>query len=182
MGSTFRFIADPSMPQPVLEWLRGLPVPPEEVPTDKGMVLHFRSYGRLSNASDETIIAEESPVATLFLPRVERGVLWTVGELHFLTVRLRERFPDLAKIQVALAKWLKGHTRVCSDIPGDNEFRYYLEGSAKSYPPVYALPSGLVALQAGRYFVGDGDNDHVLDTLCCVPGPARRQLHSRIAL
>lgn len=166
MASTYRFIADPSSPQPVVEWLRALPVPPEEVPTERGIVFYFRACGSLSYAADKTVVAEESPVATLFLPRVERGVLWTVGELHFRTTRLRERFPDLAKIQVSFSKWLRSHACVSLDDASDTEFRYFLEGSVKNYYPVYAFPSGMAALQAGRYFVGDGDNEHVLDKLC----------------
>jgi hypothetical protein len=168
MGSTYRFIANPSLPQPVVDWLRTLPLPPEEVPTERGIVLYFRACGSLSYAADGTISAEESPVATLFLPRVERGVLWTVGELHFRTTRLRERFPDLAKIQVSFSKWIKSHTCVCTDKSKENEFDYFLEGSVRNYPPVYAFPSGLDALRAGRYFVGESDNAQVLANLCSV--------------
>ena len=172
MASSFRFITDPSEGQPVLEWFRALPNAPEEVPSARGVVLNFPTCGPLVYAANGTIIAEESPVATLFLPRVERRVLWTVGEVHFLTARLRERFPDLAKIQLAFSKWLKSHPCVCSDIPSNDEFRYYFEGSVKNYPPVYAFPSGIVALQSERYFVGDADHEHVLDALC-------RMLHLR---
>lgn len=166
MASTFRFITDPSITQPVLEWFRTLPDPPEEVPNLRGIVLNFRTCGPLVFAKNGKIIPEESPVVTLFLPRVERGVLWTVGEVHFLTARLRERFPDLAKIQVAFSKWLKSYPCVCSDIPSNDEFRYFFEGSVKNYPPVYAFPSGIVALQSERYFVGDADHKNVLDALC----------------
>jgi hypothetical protein len=166
MASTYHFIADPSLPQAVVEWLRALPFPPDEVPTERGIVLYFRACGSLAYAADGTIIADESPVATLFLPRVAHGVLWTVGELHFRTTRLRERFPDLAKIQVSFSKWLKNQTSVCWNTSGDYEFGYFLEGSVKNYPPVYAFPSGMVALQAGRYFVGASDNEHLLAKVC----------------
>jgi len=166
MASTYRFISDPSLEQPVVEWLRTLPFPPEEVETERGIVLYFRACGALSYATSGTIIAEESPVAILFLPRVARGVLWTVGELHFRSTRLRERFPDLAKIQASFSKWLKSQICVCWNKSNDNEFGYFLEGSVRNYPPVYAFPSGLVGLQAGRYFVGDGDNEYVLAKVC----------------
>ena len=42
-----------------------------------------------------------------------------------------------------------------------------LEGSVRNYdPPVFALPSGLDALNSGRYFVDHRDNAYVLDKLC----------------
>lgn len=167
MGSTSRFIADPSLPVPVLAWLRALPAPPEEIPTERGIVLYFSNCGKLSHAPDGKIIGDESPVATLLVPRVERGVLWTVGELHFLASRMRDRFPELAKISAAFARWLKTHPCVFSNKANENEFSYYLEGSIKHYDsPVYAFETGLTALHSGQYFIGDSDNEHVAATLC----------------
>ncbi len=167
MGSTFRFIADPELPLPVVEWLRALPFPPEEVPTERGIVLHFRACGKLSYGPDGSINADESPVATLFLPRVKRGVLWTVGELHFFGKRTPERFPEIAKISSAFSRWLKRRPCIYSNKLSVNEFAYFLEGSVTHYdPPVYAFESGLDALRSGQYFVGEGDNELVLDKLC----------------
>lgn len=167
MGLTYRFIADPSLPVPVLAWLRALPDPPEEIPTERGIVLHFSTCGKLSHAPDGKIIGDESPVATLFVPRVERGVLWTVGELHFLASRMRDRFPELAKISAGFAKWLKTQPCVFSNEANQNEFSYYLEGSIRNYdPPIYAFDTGLTALSAGQYFVGDSDNEYVTGVLC----------------
>lgn len=167
MGSTFRFIADPEMPNPVVEWLQALPSPPEEVLKEGGILLHFRACGELSYRSDGTIIIDESPLATLFLPRIRRGVLWTVGELHFLSKRTPERFPDLAKVSATFSRWLNRLPCVYSNKVLVNEFGYFLEGSVKNYDsPVYAFESGLDALRSGQYFVGDGDNEVVLDRLC----------------
>jgi hypothetical protein len=167
MGATYRFIADPSVPSPVVEWFRALPFPPKEIPTDRGMVLYFAQYGSLSYELDGSIIPKQSAVATLFRPRVERGVLWTVGELHFLATPLRERYPELHKVSSAFSRWLQSHVCVYSNKSSENEFAYFLEGSIKSYdPPVYAFESGLAELRSGRYFVGDSDNEHVLSTLC----------------
>lgn len=167
MVSTFRFIANPSLPLPALAWFRELPFPPEEVPTERGTVLFFRTCGQLVYAPDGSIVAEESPVAMLFSPRIERGVLWTVGELHFRATHMRERFPALAKISSAFSVWLKSHPCVYSNKLSGNEYAYFLEGSIKNYdPPVYAFESGLAALRSKQYFVGGGDNPHVLDNLC----------------
>lgn len=167
MGSTFRFIANPELPNPVMEWLRALPFPPEEVPTARGIVLHFRRCGTLSYKPDGSILADESPVATLFAPRIRRGILWTVGELHFLSKRTPERFPDLENVSSMFSRWLKRFPRVYSNKFPLNEFGYFLEGSVKHFDsPVYAFESGLDALRSGRYFVGDSDDELVLDKLC----------------
>jgi hypothetical protein len=167
VGSTFRFIADPKLPNPVVEWLRALPFPPEEIPKEGGILLHFRECGKVSYEPDGSMIVDESPLATLFLPRIRRGVLWTVGELHFLSRRTPERFPDLAKVSSAFSRWLNRLPCVYSNKISVNEFSYFLEGSVKNYhAPVYAFESGLDALRSGRYFVGDGDNEFVLDRLC----------------
>lgn len=167
MGTTYRFIDDPSGPSAVLAWFRALPIPPKEVLHDRGMVLCSAQCGPLAYANDGSIIATQSPVATLFLPRVACGVLWTVGEVHFLATPLRERHPELHHISAAFSRWLKGQVCVYSNKRRENEFAYFLEGSIKNYdPPVYAFESGLVALRSERYFVGDGDNDQVLSTIC----------------
>src|SRR5687768_15302439 len=84
MGSTHRFIADPSEPSQVLEWFRALSVASTGTPTERGTVLSFGLHGQLSHRDDGSIDPHESPVATVFLPRVRRGRLWTVGEVHFL--------------------------------------------------------------------------------------------------
>lgn len=138
-GSTYRFIADPIQPQPVVEWLRTLSFPPQEVTNEGGIVLYFRARGNLSYATDGTIISDESPVATLHLPRGERSVLWTVGELNFRAIRLLERFPDLAKIRGSFSKWLNSQTCVWSGKTDDDEFSYFLEGYVRNGPPVHML-------------------------------------------
>lgn len=167
MGSIHRFIADPSEPCEVLGWFRSLPSPPTEVPTERGFTLHFKQCGPLTYEANGRISQKASPVATLFLPRVRRGVLWTVGEAHFLATPLRSQFPDLHKISSAFSKWLVSFECVYSNKRKDNEFSYYLEGSVKNYdPPVYGFTSGLCALKSGRYFIGDDDNEYVLESIC----------------
>lgn len=167
MGTTYRFIAAPSEPSEVLGWFRSLPSPPEEVTTDRGATLYFRECGPLIYDANGRIDPMVSPVATVFLPHVRRGVLWTVGEAHFLATPLRQHFPGLHKVSSAFSKWLLHLPCVYTNKNKENEFGYYLEGSIRHYdPPVHAFDSGLSALESGRYFVGDGDNDQVLDSLC----------------
>lgn len=167
MGTTFRFIADPSEPSDVLGWFRSLPSPPEEVATEHGATLYFRESGPLTYGANGRIDQRSSPVATVFLPKVRRGSLWTVGEVHFLATPLRQQFPSLHRVSSAFSRWLANLPCVYSNKRQENEFGYYLEGSVRNYdPPVHAFDSGMIALRSGRYFIGDGDNDHVLDSLC----------------
>ena len=167
MGVTYRYIAQPSEPSEVLGWFASLPTPPTVVPTTRGAVLYFRECGALVSTSDGAIDAKASPVVTIFVPRVRRAILWTVGEVHFLATPLRRRYPALHKVSSAFSKWLGGFECVHSNKRTNNEFTYYLEGSVQnSDPPIYAFESGQRALLAGRYFVSDEDNDFVLDALC----------------
>lgn len=94
-------------------------------------------------------------------------MLWTVGELHFLPIRMPERFPELAKVATTFSRWLKRHPCVYTNKLADNEFGYFFEGSVKNYDtPVYAFECGLAALRSGQYFVSDADNGIVIDKVC----------------
>ena len=167
MGATHRFIADPTEPSETLEWFRSLSQAPIETPSERGFVLSFPTHGSLSYRPDGSIDPGGSPVATVFLPRVRRGQLWTVGEVHFLSTSLRQKFPSLHKVNSSFGKWLSQLECVYSNKRPENPFGYYLEGSVKDYDlPVFAFGSGLRALQNGRYFVADGDNEARLDSLC----------------
>ena len=169
MGTTYRFIADPCEPSEVLAWFRTLPSPPEEIQGNGCLWLFFSKEGPLARAgADGAVDPKQSPVATVFIPRVRRGVLWTVGEVHFLATPLRQRFPGVHKVSSAFGKWLSGHECVFSNQPGFNgEWSYYLQGSVKNFdPPVFALPSGFRALKAGQYFVAEDDTVARLDEVC----------------
>ena len=108
MGTTFRFIADPAEPSEVVGWFRSLSAPPTEVPTARGVALYFRECGPLKHDSSGAIDPMASPVATVFLPHIRRGSLWTVGEVHFLATPLRQQYPALHKVSSAFSKWLGG--------------------------------------------------------------------------
>jgi hypothetical protein len=165
MGTTYRFVTDPREPSEVLAWFRALSAPPVEVDMQHSFVLFFREFGPLAHDTSGAINAKASPIATVVLPRVRRGILWTVGEVHFLATPLRKRFPALHKVSSAFSKWLSACSRVYPDENG--QFNYYLEGSIRNFDsPVFAFESGLAALRAGKYFVADEDNEHVLDNLC----------------
>lgn len=168
MGTTYRFIAHPNGPCEVISWFSGLPAPPEQIEVKGGFWLYFRECGALSYSSAGSIESRKSPLASVFLPRMRRGALWTVGEVHFLATPLKKLFPALHKISTAFGKWLATYECVFSNAPGyEGHWNYYLEGSVQNYDaPVFAFPSGIEALKAGQYFVSDRDNEAYLDKIC----------------
>lgn len=104
MGTTFRFIAEPSESSEVMTWFKDLEQPPQIVQTKHHVVLYFSEIGPLVYDSTGAVDSRSSPVVTIFLPRVRRGVLWTVGEVHFLATPLRKKFPALHKLSSRFSK------------------------------------------------------------------------------
>ena len=84
MGSTYRFIADPSEQSEMLEWFCSIREPPTEKLSDCGVVLSFVAHGPRSYSSNGRIDSHSSPVVTVFLPRVRRGSDLDSREVHFL--------------------------------------------------------------------------------------------------
>jgi hypothetical protein len=167
MGTTYRYIEEPKSLSEVLEWFRALPRPPVEHPTPQGSVLYFRDMGPLVYDAKGAVDASKCPVVNLFTPKSKRGVLWTVGEVHFLATPLRRLFPDLHKISSQFSRWLTAKECIFTETSASNPFDYYLEGSVRNFDcPIFAFDSGLVAIRGGRYFVADRDNDFVLDKVC----------------
>ena len=161
MGTTYRFLATVDEASVVLDWFRELPDQPVESVCNDGVLYYFRQFGALG--SDP----KKSPVVSVFLPVVKRGVLTTIGEVHFLATPL-STFPKLHRISKKFRDWLSANPCVYSRKPDFvHEWDYYLEGSARNWDPeIFALPAGLQALQKGAYFVAGDDNDLVLDRVC----------------
>jgi hypothetical protein len=112
MSISLRFVAAPSEPSEVMAWFRSVSPVPTEVPTDYGYVLHFQSLGPLAYLPDGSIDPASSPIVTIVLPQVRRGVLWTIGEVHFRPTPLRKQFPILYKVKSAFSAWLSSLERV----------------------------------------------------------------------
>ena len=166
-GTTYRFICDPGASNPVAEWFRALPDAPAEIQGKGVLWLHFRTLGPLAKAAENSFDLERSPLAGLVLPTVRRGILWTVGKVHFMPIRMRSTYPRLHAISASLRKWLETFDCVLSNQPGfRNEWDYYFEGSVKNGAPVYALSGGLDALRRGQYFVNRDSDDFVVDKFC----------------
>jgi hypothetical protein len=158
MGATYRFLATVEEAGIVLDWFRARPESPVENPLEFGSVFYFRVFGTLDPDP------HSSPLVNVFVPRRKRGVLTTIGEVHFLAMR----FPGLKKTAAEFRMWLQAHPRVYSHHPDfTHEWDYFLEGSAKNWDSdIFAFPAGMAALQRGDYFVSDDDNESVLDKVC----------------
>jgi hypothetical protein len=161
----FYFIEDPNAPSSVVDWFRKLEMTPEEVPTEDGLVLFFRELGALKITPEGCADPKCSPVVTVRLPLVRRGVLWSVGELRFLP--LRTAFPALNQVRRSFESWIREHDTVFDVHPAsEHRFDYYLEGGSRNRGPIHALPTGLEAIRAGRYFVAARESEASLDRVC----------------
>ena len=169
MGITHRYLEDPRGDSLVLGWLRAAALDLLEVPVPPhGVSLYFREFGPLVLADDGTLDSYRSPMVSVFVPRIRRGILWTVGEVHFLATPLRASYPGLYKLSRQLGAWMRQFERVLANghCPRP-EWAYHLEGYTKSYDfPIFALPSGLDALSSGRYFVARDDSEFMVNKLC----------------
>jgi hypothetical protein len=161
MGSTYRFLAAVDEASSVLEWFRSLPELPVESPHDAGVLFYFREFGPLDPD------AKKSPVVNVFMPVRKRGVLTTIGEVHFLATPL-SAFPALNTINKRFREWLRQNPCIYSHRPDfAHQWDYFLEGSARNRDSdVIALPGGMAALQRGSYFVDREDDELQLDRVC----------------
>lgn len=168
MGTTYRFIESPLEQSQIIEWFRSEALDFQEIETKTGYILYFKNFGELIHTPDGKIDVRNSPTITIFTPKIIRGVLWSVGEIHFLSTPLKQKFPELHKLSSALNKWLGKLPCVYSNRPGvENEWNYYLEGSTKNYDaPIYAFRSGLNALKKEQYFISDSESEFVVEKLC----------------
>ena len=160
MGTTYRFLSLPGEPSELVDWFRALADPQVEQATDQHCSYWFRDLGPLGMAGD-------SPLVSVFLPQCRRGVLTTVGEVHFLATPL-SKFSRLQEINRQFRKWLQQSPCVFAQgIPGVHNWDYYLEGSIRNLDPeIYAFSTAMAALEGGAYFVSESDNAHVLDLVC----------------
>lgn len=166
MPTTYYFIEAPDRPSAVLDWLRQN-APAQEYPQEKGILFHFAEAGRLGEDGTGIIDVAHSPLVSVFPSEVRRKALWTVGEVHFLAKHAQSEFPLLEAIRRRFVRWLGSHPVVFDQRRPQEGYPYYLEAGIQNVATkVFALPSGLAAIQSGQYFVADGAGDHALDVLC----------------
>lgn len=167
MATTYYFLEAPDQPSAVLSWFRSQNPAPEEILTDYGVLLHFASAGSLNENEAGEIDMSRSALASVFLPKLRRKVLWTVGEVHFLPKEIREQFPALESARSRFDRWLRSHPKVFDQAQPEEGYAYYLEGGIQNVARrIFALPSGLKALQVGQYFIAEGSEGHGLDLVC----------------
>ncbi len=161
MGTTYRFLASIEEASTVLDWFRSLSEQSVESAHDAGVLFFFRDLGLLHSE------AKKSPVVRVFAPKRKRGVLTTIGEVHFPATPL-SAFPELNKINKRFRDWLRKKPCVYSHRPDFvHDWDYFLEGTIKNWDSdIFALPGGMVALQSGSYFVTGDDNELQLDRVC----------------
>lgn len=148
-----RFVEAPDTPSSALQWFRDQHLTPVEHMFDWGAALYFSDLGQLQYKSDGSIDSERSPVVIVDIPRVRRGILWTVGEVRFCPVPL-SRFPELERLRRSFLRWFQKHPLIYDNHPGgEHRFDYYLEGTARNFGPIRAFPSGLAALENEQYFI-----------------------------
>jgi hypothetical protein len=161
-----RFVEAPEASCSALEWFRNQGLAPNEHVFDWGTALYFSSLGQLHHNSDGSIDSERSPVVTVHVPQVRRGILWTVGEVRFCPLPLSQ-FPELERLRRSFLRWFQKCPLIYDHHPsGEHEFDYYLEGSTKNWGPIRAFPSGLVALKNGQYFISRLETNGSLEKLC----------------
>jgi hypothetical protein len=169
VGTTHRYLEDPQGDSLVIGWLRRaaldlleVPVPPD------GVSLYFREFGPLVYSGDGSLDPHRSPMVSVFPPRIRRGILWTIGEVHFLPTPLRKLYPGMEQLNRRFSAWMRQSECVFSKGSSPHsEWAYHLQGSAQtSSSPIFALPSGLDELNLGRYFVARDDSEFQLDGLC----------------
>jgi len=161
MGTTYRFLATVEEAPAVFDWFRSLPEQPVESAHHESSQFYFREFGQLD--SD----VKKSPIVNVFKPARKRGVLTTVGEVHFLATPL-STFPGLNTVSKRFHEWLRENPCVYSRQPNfTHDWDYFLEGSVKNWDSdVFALPAGMAALKRGSYFVAADDNEARLDLVC----------------
>ena len=170
MATTFRFLASPQEGQTVLDWFARLPEPPHVHPRPDGAALFFRQFGPLAMTGANEADPKRSPVVLLILPQVRQQILWTAGEVQFLPERMRSSFPGLQKVLTSFRDWLRSFPVVfrLPRLPetSGGSWDYYLEGGLRSVSDeIFALPTGMAALERGQYFVWQGDSQARHDTL-----------------
>src|SRR5215468_11777740 len=160
-----RFVEAPEIPCSALQWFRDQDLATNEHMFDWGAALYFSSLGQLRRRSGGSIDSERSPAVTVHLPRVRRGILWTVGEVRFCAVPLSQ-FPELERLRRSFLRWFQKHPLIYDTHPaGEHRFDYYLEGTSRNIAgPIHAFPSGLASLENGQYFISRLDKHP--DTLC----------------
>jgi hypothetical protein len=165
MASTLRYLAVGDEQRAVATWFEHFSPAPVEVAVNGGTLLWFEAFGPVARLPDGRVDPRSSPFVSLVPAKPRRGILWTAGEVHFLSEHARDRFPRFCRARRAFRVWPVQSRLVFDGRPG--EWDYFLEGSIRNdSASLFALPAAMAALRGGAYFVANDDSDLQLDVLC----------------
>lgn len=165
MSVAYHFLASERDFHLVTTWFSALENETTVSERPDGIWLYFREMTTAPLPNSEHINQKTTPLVWISKPKNRSGLLWTDAEVCFTATPLKSQFPELNKISMQFAKWLKQFDLVfawTADVTP--EWSYYLEGGIRGVSEkLYALPDAMAALRNGRYFVHHQANDSVLD-------------------
>jgi hypothetical protein len=103
MAATYYFLSAPN-DHGVLDWFRSQTETAEKHSNEVRVLLHYCQFGALAQNADRSFDPSRSPIVSIFFPKVRRGALWTVGEVHF-TYKSKE-FPALERLRKRFQAWI----------------------------------------------------------------------------
>ncbi|OBV41279.1 hypothetical protein [Janthinobacterium psychrotolerans] len=167
MAVRYRFLASEQDHHLVIDWFSALGHEMTVQAHPDGIWFYFRAMATQALPDAQQIDQKTTPLVWVSTPRKRQDLLWTDAEVCFTATPLKSQFPQLHRIALAFATWLKQFDLVFSRKDEvAPEWSYYLEGGLQnSGDNLYALPQAMDALRNGRYFVSHGANDTVVDTV-----------------
>ena len=153
--NTYRYIESPNAKSEVLVWFENNQ-DTKVIAIEKCTYITYKDY--VIDKSIKNYNKKDLPLIAVYSPRVIKKRIWTVGEIHILPTKIRNKYPELTKIEIEFKKWLISHECVFSNTKGGkvNEYNYYFEGSVINWDSkIYAMESGKEALLNEQYFVDD---------------------------
>lgn len=166
MSFTYRYLSNECENQKIVDWFSFYAV--EKMESEGVTHFWFKEIGPLFYTENKEIDPKKSPICSVYPVKRVRGALLSVGEVHFLPEKMKDKFPGLVLINRKFKAWLMNKELVYSNKPNfDGIWDYYLEGSIKNYSQERdAFSSGLNLLKNEQYFVSDNDTKGMLDTVC----------------
>ena len=141
---------------------------------EHAIALYFPEYGPvrfrplLERERLPQVDTDLTPLVIVTAPRLLRGVIWTAGEVEFLSTPLRRTFPGLHRLSKQFLAWLSELPRAHPDPSSDEvAFSYFLRGELLNFDsPLFVFPSAMDALRRRTFFVGSHVGAAYIDTLC----------------
>lgn len=142
MSATHAFVAVDEDLDLLTSWFENTGVPFHRHDQPGHLVIHFHEMGPLMEMASGKIDTEQSPIIWIQKPKQIRRSLWTSGEVIFSPTPLREKFPEMERINRKLAKWFRDFPLVYAQRKQEiqYEWAYYLERAPLRTSRVPSLP------------------------------------------